>query len=313
MYNKYYKERNKTMYKNNFTDIYLKIIKESNMIEGLDHIARAKVASDPSTPFNVLYKLSRDQHYWVRQGVAENPNCPSEILQKLSNDEEWMTRGFVASNLNCSKETLKKLSRDQNYVVRYHVAENSNCPLEILQKLSDDEDYDVRETVVRNPKCPIEIIKKYKKSTKEDNEYSIILKYKDKLLSYMKNNNINFFELVDNECGMGADPWLYESDDYDDEGCPLKENYLNPSELLKMVAQEISRLINGGKITGSKQDEKVLFNFSHFYEQTGKRDYQILNEFGFVKQTLSFPKDRYPTKIADGTQRNDKYSYTESV
>jgi hypothetical protein len=69
------------------------------------------VATNPSTPPEVLVKLSGDEKYTVRGEVATNPSTPPEVLVKLSGDEVEYVRRAVEYNPNYKKLNLQETNR----------------------------------------------------------------------------------------------------------------------------------------------------------------------------------------------------------
>ena len=69
-----------------------------------NEVARARVASNPSTPVDILMKLSADEYEYsfVRRCVAENLSTPVEILKILSTDKDSVVREYVDLNPNWS-------------------------------------------------------------------------------------------------------------------------------------------------------------------------------------------------------------------
>ena len=52
----------------------------------------ARVASNTSTPTNVLETLSKHEYWKIRNSVAGNRNTPLRVLEKLSKEKNWNVR-----------------------------------------------------------------------------------------------------------------------------------------------------------------------------------------------------------------------------
>ena len=68
------------------------------------------VASNTSSPEDVLRALSRTGDSVLRMRVAANPSAPSDVLMSLASDEDWRVRRNVARNPSSSEEVLEKLA-----------------------------------------------------------------------------------------------------------------------------------------------------------------------------------------------------------
>ena len=74
---------------------------------------RGLLASNPRISINHICLLSDNLSNWILQKtVATNPTTPVDILEKLSDATHKAVRATVASNLNTPIETLNKLTQD---------------------------------------------------------------------------------------------------------------------------------------------------------------------------------------------------------
>ena len=119
---------------------------------------RPAVASNPSTPPDILTRFANDEDSSVRYRVARNPSTPPEALTHLANDEDEEVRQMIAKNLLTPPEALTHLANDESRNVRTWVAGNPSAPPEALTHLANDEDERVRSKVASNPFTPPEVL-----------------------------------------------------------------------------------------------------------------------------------------------------------
>ncbi len=75
------------------------------------HLVRALVATNPSTPSDVLEKFFSDEKI-VRDGLSGNPNTPVKLLKILCDDNDKMVRMRLAENRSAPKEIIESLTGD---------------------------------------------------------------------------------------------------------------------------------------------------------------------------------------------------------
>lgn len=115
----------------------------------VDMGARWAVAKNPHTPVEVLRHLALDPINLVRALVATNPSTPSDILEKFFNDEK-IVRDGLSGNPNTPVKLLKILVDDNDKMVRMRLAENRSAPKEIIESLLKDSDNDVTKAAQAN-------------------------------------------------------------------------------------------------------------------------------------------------------------------
>lgn len=108
----------------------------------VDMGARWAVAKNPHSPVEVLKLLAKDDVNLVRALVATNPSTPADVLEKFFSDEK-IVRDGLSGNPSTPAKLLKVLADDNDKMVRMRLAENSNAPEEVLQSLLNDNDPDV--------------------------------------------------------------------------------------------------------------------------------------------------------------------------
>lgn len=99
---------------------------------------RQHLASQLTTPTEVLAKLAKDKSLWVRALVARNPNTPPSTLEQLAADDYEMVRRNVASNPKTPPHSLAQLAGDRYAGIRCKVALNPHTPMGILTQLLSD-------------------------------------------------------------------------------------------------------------------------------------------------------------------------------
>ena len=110
--------------------------------------------------------LVNSNNYSLRAAVAIHPSTPSEILEKLSNDDsndvidavayrqlpqEWKSLDDdekiekLKEDENIDGNIINILSKSNNWEIRQSVAQNQSTSEDILKILLEDDDYDVQE------------------------------------------------------------------------------------------------------------------------------------------------------------------------
>ena len=132
-----------------------------------------KLAGNPSTPKEVLYKLYEE----ALAGLNGSPIYATDV--KLPGDS-WVFEGIlfnIAHNKSTPKELLIELakynkelprvSEDHAASVRYHVAINDNPPKEALEILANDQEEDIREIAREKLGSDVMQESKFKLSTED--------------------------------------------------------------------------------------------------------------------------------------------------
>jgi hypothetical protein len=97
------------------------------------------LASNPSTPADLLDFLCQVSQKETLIRVAENPSASKDTLVKLCFHEDSEVRAAVADNPNAPESCFKRLMNDESADVRYCLAENSHTPPTVLYGLLRDE------------------------------------------------------------------------------------------------------------------------------------------------------------------------------
>lgn len=92
---------------------------------------RIAIAWDEKTPFETLWILSKDE-VDIRRHVADNPSTPPEMIEKISKDPSKTVKNLIAQRSGVSKKILKRLSRDEDEYIRASVANNRSTPIPLL-------------------------------------------------------------------------------------------------------------------------------------------------------------------------------------
>jgi len=85
----------------------------------------------------------------VRALVATNPSTPTDVLEKFFSDEK-IVRDGLSGNPNTSPKLLKILANDNDKMVRMRLAENRGASTEIVSILLTDVDVDVAKAARAN-------------------------------------------------------------------------------------------------------------------------------------------------------------------
>ncbi len=147
----------------------------STPAEILSHLANHKysyirqtAAKNSRTPIDALVQLASDHDDYVRVHVADNPNTPRDTLLYLLNDKEFDVRWRGPKNPNLTSDVLITLADHNSSVIRRYVTFNPNVTSEILSKLADDDDQYVRACVAQNKKTPIEKLRQLSNDVFDD-------------------------------------------------------------------------------------------------------------------------------------------------
>jgi hypothetical protein len=114
---------------------------------------------------------SIEQRYWFK---ACEPSTPVEILEKLSRSTEKGIRMSVALNPSTPPSVLKELVQDDDCDVRLSVISNPHVPIDILIMHAHDADRDVQLSVVSNPHVPPEVLDEYARVADRDVLFTVI-------------------------------------------------------------------------------------------------------------------------------------------
>jgi hypothetical protein len=85
-------------------------------------------AGDPNTSPDILAILARHEDPWVRWSVASNPSTPVEVLDGFTDETSVIALSRLAQNPSITADTLIKLAQKDNYTVRQYAAKHPNCP-----------------------------------------------------------------------------------------------------------------------------------------------------------------------------------------
>lgn len=120
---------------------------------------RLGVASNGSTPSDVLKKMLVDSDVDMRKALAGNSKTPSDVLTFIASQHKQTDfRELLTDNHNTPKSLLAGYASDKNLRVRRFVASNIECPPELLTRLSYDKHPKVRVAVARNFLTPKEVL-----------------------------------------------------------------------------------------------------------------------------------------------------------
>jgi hypothetical protein len=94
-------------------------------------------AKDPSSPADVLAKLSKSSDKWVREAIARNPSATPQLLMELLEDEEIIVHIAIAANPSATLEILEALmNKVGTETVLEEILENPQCDGILLERLA---------------------------------------------------------------------------------------------------------------------------------------------------------------------------------
>lgn len=124
---------------------------------------RSKVASNPSTPRDLLLALSKDGDTLVRAELASNPSLPPEGFLPLAKDTQRSTRMALAGNPSITLEASRLLAEDEYVETKVALANNPQTPREVLFLLASDKEARVKRSVVQHANLPVEALQLFEK------------------------------------------------------------------------------------------------------------------------------------------------------
>ena len=103
---------------------------DKNHIEKLYKYANSPVSSvreiaaeDPDTPAELLIKLAKDEDELVVYDVATNPSTPKDILEDFSINASSFVKLGLLQNEKISDEILQRLKKDKDESIAYAAEE----------------------------------------------------------------------------------------------------------------------------------------------------------------------------------------------
>ena len=116
----------------------------------------SKIYAGSSTPVaqQILFALSGDPDWQIRNSVALNPEAPTALLDILANDKNDFVRQSVLENPNTSMETLKNFAFDEDDDVQIAFIKNPRVTVELLEPLYLTDDEFIAEALLESEKVP---------------------------------------------------------------------------------------------------------------------------------------------------------------
>ena len=114
--------------------------------------AQEFVASNPSTPLEMLQRLAESSRNNVAAEVIRNPDCPPELLRSVlvDNYQSERVRAAAAASERCPASMLARLVHDEHLRVVAAAARNPGLGPGHLARLADDNSTRVRAAVAAN-------------------------------------------------------------------------------------------------------------------------------------------------------------------
>ncbi|WP_418640620.1 hypothetical protein [Sulfurimonas sp. ST-27] len=140
------------------------------------------LATDISTPLEVMVALLKSHYVVVRNclaanekcpleiikmffekrdalmGVASNPNTPKNLLESIFYIDNGIYKEFLSTNISAPNKILEELSADEDEYIRINLASNLSATEKILTVLARDISKEVRSKVASNPNTPTTIL-----------------------------------------------------------------------------------------------------------------------------------------------------------
>lgn len=112
--------------------------------EDTDLEVRAKVASNPHTPAEIITRLAEDEQSFVRLAVSQNVNAPEDALRILLHSREKLAiRHGVLDNPGITSSLLRLLKDDSSSSVAQKVAAHPAADANLLDYMSDNDECNV--------------------------------------------------------------------------------------------------------------------------------------------------------------------------
>jgi len=121
-----------------------------------DDLVRRAVASNQSTPTEVLSKLETDIQVRVSQRAKRQLINRSEGFKPIHDELQFLRE--IAKDTETASEKLAELSKHEDYYIRKTIAENASTPDEVLLELAKDSDDWVKGGVLSRFKLSDELI-----------------------------------------------------------------------------------------------------------------------------------------------------------
>jgi hypothetical protein len=116
------------------------------------------LASNPTTPQNILVDLSKHSSFEVHTGLVSNPSTPLDVVLGFRDKGRYTTvNDYMARNPNLPPEILIEMfNAGETGLVS--PALNPNCPPEIMWKIFNRNDRIANVWLATNPNLPEELV-----------------------------------------------------------------------------------------------------------------------------------------------------------
>lgn len=144
-------------------DEYKKLLKEEEAVQqavlsnsNFTENMQIALATDISTPADIIIALSKSYYVIVRNCIASNEKCPIELLEMFVEKKDALMG--VASNPNTPKYLLETIFHNEKDIYKEFLSANEATPTQILEELSTDEDEYIRVNVATNISTPENVL-----------------------------------------------------------------------------------------------------------------------------------------------------------
>lgn len=105
------------------------------------------MATNPSTPPDVLVQVYRRSNAFIRAAVIAHPSCPQCVIDQAVNEHEVAVLRHLSQDRRVDVQVLTGLSRHADAAVRRGVAANPASPGALIKPLANDNASSVRRAV----------------------------------------------------------------------------------------------------------------------------------------------------------------------
>lgn len=119
-----------------------------------EFLRRMYEAGEPDTNLQLLYTLSTDPSWQIRDAVAANPEAPVTLLETLARDPEDTVRQTVMENQSIPADLFASFVKDTDSFVLSAWILDYRQQEEYLRPLYDTRDDQVREALISSPLVP---------------------------------------------------------------------------------------------------------------------------------------------------------------
>jgi len=103
-----------------------------------------------------LLEMSYGDSHSLRNTIASNPSTPTDMLVELLKDPDPFMPYMVAVNSSTPTDMLVEFSKNANSFMKFSLAQNPSTPADILRSFSDTKN--LQTTLASNPSTPTDVL-----------------------------------------------------------------------------------------------------------------------------------------------------------